>query len=828
MTKEEIVEKLSKSHEDVEVKYVCCQQNGCWDSCCILKCQTKDGKLVSVLPDDTINANDAREDVEELKLKQGMVQMRPCTMGHSWKGELTAPTRLLHPMKRVGERGPGKGHFVEISWDEALDTIASKLIEFKDKYGPYSVAHASDVFERCGFPLAPWFGVGMAAWGENSCSGTTPGEKFHLGFDMIKSFFGESDACAGFEAPDLFNSNLIILWGIDPLIGWYGPVSYYMLLARERGAKVIVIDPRYTNSAETLADQWIPIRPGTDIAMELAIAYVLYTEDLYDHDYVEKWVEPEGFEKWRAYVTGQTDGIAKTPEWAESICAVPKETITELARLYAASKPVHLQFYYAPAKRHLGEYCASAAMLLQAMTGNLSIPGGCETGCSLVNPARMPFPTVNWDQAEPTYDPPITYNIQKLAEAIIQRPRLDNGEITEDEYRKLIGSPPNAPLPNIKMAIVECQYVTVHHHTNKRIKALEMTEFNWGFQWHVNQPTIEYLDIVLPGIVVMFESLDNYMLGSERFIYGPNGMRNYFLFSDKICEPPEDVRPRHWVYTQLANRLGIGDQYNPRLCDVPYESWYDAVLDLYKEAYEDWSQLVVAYEKVLHIHPKPWDEFLKQPVVRIPINTPFYPFKNHMESDRSPFATPSGKVEFSSKYVEKTDMVNDSWYRGNVEPMPVYDPPYMEGRRGDDDFYNPKTKDYPLAMVTPVSAYRQHACLDANPMLRDECYRHAVWISVSDAKQREIVDGEIVRVFNEFGEIHLPAYVTSRTMPGTIAVFHGAWYEPTGEKTETMPYGIDTRGCCNFLIGDNHQPHIVGALLIAGLVQVEKIGGEGR
>ncbi|NLP44395.1 MAG: molybdopterin-dependent oxidoreductase, partial [Peptococcaceae bacterium] len=118
-------------------------------------------------------------------------------------------------------------------------------------------------------------------------------------------------------------------------------------------------------------------RPGTDLAMLLAIAYVLFDEDLYDHEYVEKWVEPKGFEKFRAYVMGQEDGQPKTPQWAEEITTVPAETIHAFARLYAKSKPVHLQFYYAPAKRHLGEYSATAAMLLQAMTGNLSIPGGC-------------------------------------------------------------------------------------------------------------------------------------------------------------------------------------------------------------------------------------------------------------------------------------------------------------------------------------------------------------------------------------------------------------------------------------------------------------------
>lgn len=828
MTRERIISDLSAAHDGTEVKYTCCAQNGCWDASCIVRCETRDGELVSLSADDSINAGLPREDVGEEALWQGMVQMRPCAMGHAWKGELNAQTRILHPLKRVGGKGPGKGHFVEISWEEALDTVAGKLMEFKEKYGPYCIAHSvDDVFEDCGFKLAPWFGMGMAAWGDSSCSGTTCGEKMHLGFDMVGAFHGNTDVCVGFEAPDLLNSKLIVLWGLDPLVGWYGSVSYYMKLAAERGARIIVIDPRYTNSAETLADQWLPIRPGTDIAMLLAVAYILYSEDIYDHEYVDRWVEPEGFEAWRQYVMGEADGIPKTPEWAEPITALPAETIRGFANLYATSKPVHLHFYYAPAKRHLGEYAANAAMLLQAMTGNLSIPGGCETGCSLITPPRMPFPAVDWQQAAPEYDPPVCYNIQKIAEAIIQRPNLDDGTIDEQTYRTLIGSPPGSPLPNIRMMIVENQYPISHHETNKRMKSLEMCEFNWGFQWHYGQASLEFMDIVFPGVNMMFESRDNYQLGSERFMYGPNGMRNYFLYADKICERPGEVRPIHWVYTEIAKRLGIAEKYNPRLANVPLDDWDDAVHELYHEAYDAWAADPTGALKALGIEPKPWEEFLKMPVVRIPIDEPFYPYKNYMEAEeeKSPFATLSGKIEFSSKTVELLDMKTQSWYRGELEPIPVYDPAYMGGKPANDSFYNPKAERYPLSLVTPVSAYRQHACLDANPQLRDECYRHAIWMSPVDAKKRDLRDGDAARAYNEFGEVHMPVYVTSRMMPGTAAVFHGAWYTPkVEEKTESMPYGLDMRGTPNFLIGDEHAPHIVGALLTAGLIEVERAG----
>lgn len=137
----------------------------------------------------------------------------------------------------------------------------------------------------------------ITGWGDHSTSGSAAAEDFHLGVRLTDCLIkGTSDAYPGFEAPDLLNSKLVVLWGFDPMVSWFGMVPYYMKLAQERGCKFILIDPVYNVSAEVLGAQWIPIRPGTDTAFGLAVAHVLYTEDLYDHDYVAKWVEPEGFE----------------------------------------------------------------------------------------------------------------------------------------------------------------------------------------------------------------------------------------------------------------------------------------------------------------------------------------------------------------------------------------------------------------------------------------------------------------------------------------------------------------------------------------------------
>ena len=385
MDKQGIIETSKKRREGERIFYTSCPANGCWDSACVLKCHEKDGKIIAIEPDDSVNPNDSREDCGWENTWKGNVQMRPCAMGHSWKKELHADTRLLHPMKRVGKKGPGQGYFVQISWEEALDTIAEKMKEIKGKYGPYGIFHSQyPSFEKNGFPLAPWWEAGFGAWGEHSTSGHAAGEMLHLGVDLTKVTRGLQNALPGFEAPDLFNSKLFIMWGMDPVVAWFGPTSYYMQLAHEYGLKTIVIDPRYTQSAEILADQWIPIRPGTDLAMMLAVAQVLFEEDLVDHEFIDEWVDKEGFEEWRAYVMGEgEDGLKKTPEWAAPITAVPADTIREFARLYGTEKPVHLQYFYSCAKRHMGDYSASASMLLQAMTGNIACHGGCESGACL-------------------------------------------------------------------------------------------------------------------------------------------------------------------------------------------------------------------------------------------------------------------------------------------------------------------------------------------------------------------------------------------------------------------------------------------------------------
>lgn len=829
MSRDKILKKLDAQHQGEEVTYLTCTANGCWDASCILRVRSKDGKVTAIEADDTINKNVAREDayITDEEIKSGMIQHRPCVQGHSWAAELYAEDRITKPLKRVGGRGPGKGHFVEISWDEALDTIADKMKETRELFGPASMHHTHlTFFEISGWPLAPYMDGPVAAWCDHSTSGALAGEKLVLGYDPARNLFaGKGGSMVGYEAPDLFNSNLIILWGWDPLVGWHGPTSYYLKLAKERGAKIVVIDPRYTLSAEVLGDQWIPIRPGTDHAMLLAMAQVIFEEDLLNHEYIAEWVEPNGVEKFKNYLMGGEDGEVKTPEWAESICAVPAETIRELARLYATSGPVHLQLHYSVGKRHYGDYNHTAAMILQAMTGNISIPGGCETGTVLATPTHLPsMPDVRAElkQAPPEFKPPVVMANNKLAEAVYLRPKLDSGEITEEEYRRAIGTYPDAPTPNIQFVFFMNNWLGSLQDYNKRMKTAEMLHFTCGIQWHLNSPTVEFLDIVLPGPIHELETLDPYHLDAKRFRTAPGGMNNYFFFANNAVEPPEDIRPIDWIWTQLAKRLGIADKYNPVLKDVPHNQYTDELRKLYKKAYEKWVPEAKEEYAELGVELEPsWEEFLKNPVVRVPIDEPFHAFKNTLdEGSDEVFRTPSRKIEFSH---ERTAGEIRDLFGGQYDDIPRWKPSYQV-EPPLDSYYHGRTKKYPLSLVTPVSIFRGLSKHDSNEILRD-CYNHRVWLNPADAQARGLKDNDRVLVYNEIGEAIMNVFVTSKILPGTTAMHFGGWYKPSSVITEKMPYGIDTRGSCNLFTMDKHLPHIVNSVITSGLVEVEKLGG---
>ena len=282
---EKVHARLMEPHDNEEITYTSCSANGCFDLC-VLKVHHKNNRVTAIETDDTVNANQGREDeytpIEEFL--KGNIQHRACPRGRAMKDAIYSPTRLLHPMKRKhwSPEQPnghlrGQDEYERISWDEALETIADQYKKCREKYGPYSVwmdAICGGSYD----PYAPYLpGGGCNGSGIDSFYPGYVADKETCGFQVNYKTWMAGKAWGGCEAPTILEAKLIILWLFDTVLN-YPEYQYWFQLAKEKGIPIIYIDPRYTNTAQCIATQYIPIRPGTDAAAMLAMAYVMFTE----------------------------------------------------------------------------------------------------------------------------------------------------------------------------------------------------------------------------------------------------------------------------------------------------------------------------------------------------------------------------------------------------------------------------------------------------------------------------------------------------------------------------------------------------------------------
>ena len=257
---------------------------------------------------------------------------RACLRGRAYRQRVYAPDRLKFPLRRIGERGEGR--FEQISWDEALDTVAGEIKRVRDTYGALSIL------------LITSLGDGNHLHGDlaiNRMLTLSGGHSNTWGFwSFEQTIFAELATFGTFfcrnSPDDLLNSRLIVMWGCDPAVTVNDSRTTFLLKqAKEQGVRIVSVNPRYTRSAAILADKWIPISPGTDTAMLIAMAYVMITENLQDQRYLATYTV--GFDRYRDYILGREDSIPKNPAWAEAITGVPAATIEALAREYATTKP---------------------------------------------------------------------------------------------------------------------------------------------------------------------------------------------------------------------------------------------------------------------------------------------------------------------------------------------------------------------------------------------------------------------------------------------------------------------------------------------------------
>jgi len=436
-----------------------------------------------------------------------------CPKGLAAKELVYSPDRLQHPLRKT-DNG-----FKRISWDEALDTIAIKLAEIKESYGAGSLVHC------VGAPVTPEAAYAyiqlVAAYGSLNITG--PGHLCSLPRALaLQLVYGER------SQPDYENTRCMLIWGANPTDSRqlaegavYGKFDQVIANAKSRGAKLIVIDPKRTDIA-AMADQWIQINIGTDMAMGLAMLNIIICRGLYDREFVDRWTL--GFNKLKEHVR------QFTPQWAEGITGVPADKIREVATTYATTKPALIHDGNGLDQHPNVVQTVRALGILSTVTGNIDVPGG-----------NVFFPRA------------------RLGRYLTIRP--EEKRLGVDKYPLF----PSVPFPSVVDAILSREphrpRAMIVHHANpllinaneKRVrKALEQLEFLVVSDIFPSA-TAQLADVILP------DASDFERFGYE--VYSTYG-GGFVALRHKVVEPIGESRPAFDVEYELAQRMGL-DQYYP-------------------------------------------------------------------------------------------------------------------------------------------------------------------------------------------------------------------------------------------------------------------------
>ncbi len=732
---------------------------------CILQAEVKDGTVVRLLTDQQFPDTFERP------------RAIACLRGRSQRRRNYAPERLKYPMKRVGKRG--EGEFERISWEEALDTVANELKRVKETYGNEAVYYQ--------------YSSGVIAGGIDMCWKGGAAVRLLSLYGGYVNFYGSySAACygavypyitaaSGNSADDLVNSKLIVLFAANPLVTRAGGqgTGYYMLKAKQAGVKFIVVDPRQTDSAIALDADWVPINPGTDVALIAALAYVMVKEDLYDKEFVA--THTVGFDEtnlpedappnssWMAYIMGDADGVPKTPEWAADITGIPADRIVKLAREIASTKPCCLLQGLGWQRRAYGEQPVRALPILAAMTGNVGISGGGPGmragGGAGVRLGRFP-----------TGENPVKATIS----CFMWPDYIERGsEMTSGPQDRIKGV--DRLSQNMKFMWNQAGNTIVNQHSDvNRTMELLQDESKLEFILVVDNmmtPSAKFADILLP---------ENSHFERENVISGSSGGQGFAAFSHKLHDSLFESKDILWICEQIADRLGIGEDY--RDGHTSREDWLRDMVAVAREnhpdfpTYEDFKK--VGYYKLAHPEPSvSLADFCEDP-------------------EANPLRTETGKIEIFSPHLNA---------QNDPDEIPAI-PKYIPEWEGVSD---PLREKYPLLLFGAHAVQRSHSTFDNVDWL-EEAHPQALEINTLDAKARGIKNGDVVKVFNDRGQVVVPARVTPRIRPGVTCLPQGAWYTP-GED------GVDRRGCINVLTKYHPTPFAKGNPQHTNLVQVEKV-----
>lgn len=803
----------------------------------------KDGKIIRITPIE-FDDSDAQPWTIEARGKRFTPPRKTTVSQHTlaWKSMIYSPDRLLYPMKRVdfdpnGERNyqnRGISGYERISWDEALDIVASEIKRMKKNYGPGAIMNSSGSHHTWG-ALGYWLSsrirffntIGWTSVEHNpdSWEGWYWGAAHHWG-QSARNGGGETyntvEDC-------LKHCEMIVFWSSDPeaTSGVYGAHegTVRRQWLKELGIKIVHIDPFFNHTAALFPGKWLAPRPGSDSAMVLAIAYVWITENLYDQEYVDE--RTVGFEKWKDYILGKEDGIAKTPEWQESETGIPAKDIRALAREWG-SKKTYLAAggiigFGGACRTATGTDWARGMVCLMAMQG-LGKPGVNMGGMQQGTPVDTRFYFPGYAEGGLSGDymgtaagvqmyqrMPNTPSMNTVFQSI---PRLKIPEaIMNGECEGYPTNPAtiegqffgyNYPSPGHSKVKMYYKYGGSHFgtmiDTNRYVRMYRTNDL----EFVVNQSIwfegeAKFADIILPACT-NFERWDiGEFANCGGYIQHAFTQCNHrvAVLQHKCIEPLGESKSDYQIFLELSERLGVAAPFSEGNTELDWCKRYFDATDLPKSI--SWKKFA---KKGYYVVP-PLAETKRDPVSYrwfaegrqkdTPELTPLP--GDYTDGWKNGLQTQTGKLEFESSSLKRYDP-DDPERQPILKYVPSWEGPHTE------ELY----EKFPLQLISPHPRYTFHTQsgsqnsavnnIKDHRVLVDGYYYWIVRINPQDAAQRGIKENDLVKVYNERGAVICSAQLTERIRPGSVHSYESsAIYDPLGEPGKSADRG----GCINQL-----------------------------
>ncbi|MEM8917490.1 MAG: molybdopterin-dependent oxidoreductase [Pseudomonadota bacterium] len=786
--------------------------------------------------------------------------------GLSAKGVVYSENRILHPMKRVdfdpnGKRNPqnrGISGYERISWDEALDIVADEMKRQKREYGPGSVfmpTSSHQMWGNIGYYISAHsrfcnlIGGTRMLMNPDSWEGWFWGATHHYGNTLkvgLPSSYGTLEDC-------LQQAEQIVFWSSDPesTNGAYAGLeaTERRQWAKELGIEFVHIDPHHNPTAQMFGGKWIPIKPTTDAALAIAIMHVWMTEGLYDEEYVND--KTTGFDEWQAYVLGEEDGIAKTPEWQESETGVPARVARALARSWGKKK-TYLScgaggIGFGGANRGSnGAQWARCMVMMMAMQGwgkpgvnfgNLGcgvpldfqfyFPGYAEGGISgdLMNSAS---PINNYQRMPHVVSMnPVKQLIpkQQIPEAIIDGKA--EGYLWDCTSQE-------AQFTSVKYPAPGCSPIRMIYRFGGSIFSTGTKSGRWvdayrheSIECVVNQSIFMegealFSDIILPACT-NFERWD---IGewSNAGGYGHHSFESLnhrvIVLQHKCIEPLGESRSDYQIFSDLLERFDLGQVFTEGCGEL---DWCKRVFDSsdlpQKISWKEFCRkgyYVVPPEKEELRPPLAMNWFAEGRKKDLPEPMPLP--SQYADKFGEGLQTPSGKFEFVPTTLRRME-----------EQQP--DRPAVN--RYTPSWEGPHTKEladkYPLQMISSHSRYSFHTHADNTPYTdqitdhRAFVEGHYYWLlrmSAKDAEDRGIQDRDLVKVFNDRGSVICAADVSPMVGKGSVKGYQSsAKFTLVTIGNETVEIG----GCLNMLTPERSQTSKTHSMSPnSTLVEIEK------